>query len=71
MSDEIKQLADAREVLTEMDKIVAKLRAELADARELLREAIPHLVGNSHWDGVARIQAHLNLAESEKPEVIR
>ncbi len=39
-----------------------RLRAELADARELLREAIPHLVSNNHWDGAERIQAHLDKA---------
>lgn len=45
---------------------VAQLRADLAAARELLREAIPHLVGNGHWDWVARVQAHLDLADTKK-----
>lgn len=41
------------------------LEAQLADARELLREAIPHLVSNNHWDGAARIQSLLDLAEEK------
>ena len=49
-----------------MGKQVLKLEGELADARELLQEAIPHLVGNNHWDGVARIRAHLALAEADQ-----
>jgi hypothetical protein len=58
------------EVNSCLSEKVARLRTELADARELLREAIPHLVGNGHWDGVDRIRAHLALAEAEKPTTI-
>jgi hypothetical protein len=56
------------EKLAEKDAEIARLRAELAAARELLREAIPHLVGNAHWDGVDRIQAHLAMDKTEKVE---
>jgi hypothetical protein len=59
------------EIFATKDAEIARLRSELADARELLREAIPHLVGNGRWDEVARIRAHLALSEVENPEVTR
>ena len=63
-NDELESLAERAE------SELANLHASLADAHELLREAIPHLVGNNYWDGVARIRAHLELAEANEMVII-
>jgi hypothetical protein len=60
----------AIENMLESEREMKRFASQLDDARELLREAIPHLVGNGHWDGVDRIRAHLALAEAEKPTTI-
>jgi hypothetical protein len=44
-----------------------RLRAELADARELLREAIPHAWGNGALNWVERANALLERAGDCKP----
>jgi hypothetical protein len=68
---ELKLLRKANTEVTQLESQyqdeITRLRTELANASELLREAIPHAWGNGAHDWVERVNAFLELAGDCKP----